>query len=983
VINPLPNLNPPGVIPQPNPNPPVGQPSTPPAAGSGALDKLDPEKIPAPDRKPNLKELVAVLKGHTDEVWSCAFTPDGKTLITGGKDGTVRLWDVTGAEPREQAILRDHKGPVGGIAISRDGKILGTVSGDNTARFWDLTVNPPRFRGSVLARGSLSGCVALSPDCRTAAVSEGPQVHLVEWIEGGLLDRGLLPGHEGPVNGLAFSPDGRTLATSSSDKSVQLWDLTRTPPGRWVIKGFTGATTAMAWTPDSKGLVVGCTDGTLRILDLSDNAPRMRATIKGLSEGANSVSFAPDGTTFFITGVGATPGGQTAVWWNTADLGKRQDWTLPGRWSCCAFAPDGRHVALANHDRNVYILRLNVSGGVTVRPPTPAPITPTVPVRPPTTVPAAPTRTAVPGSPEQDAAEKKIKAAFELEYTKTRPTEKLELANKLLETGVKTRDNPAERFVLLREAREMAVQAGDALTALRSIDEMAQAFSVDGMDLKVQTLTRMGQAATTPAANKALTESILLVIDETVAHDQFETARALLTLGEATAHKTTTSALVVRIQNRAREVGELQKEHETMQAAAAHLKDKPDDAEANLTVGRYLCLRKGDWDKGLLHLAKSSEAALADQARKDLAGTVGGVEAVAVGDGWWQLADASAGATKAAYHARAATWYRRALPKLTGVDQTRAEKRIALVEEQTRTTLPDVVGPLQRFVGHTDVVNSVALSRDGHYALSGSADGSVRLWDVATGKLVRSLATNLGDVRAVRFNTSGSWAIAASTNELGLWEVATGNRLNPSRKLFPWETALLSPRGKLAWTGGGRGSLSEIRLDDNGFNPGSFSNPNYGTVRLLALSPGDRIALFVSSSDEGVHLYDLEQKKDLAVLPRTVGAVRCAAFSPTGDLFAVAGEENVILVLNAVTLRPISLKGHTGRVISLAFAPDGKRLLSGSTDRSVRLWDLKSKQLLQRFDHTDAVTSVTFSADGRRALSGSADKTMRLWGLPK
>jgi serine/threonine protein kinase len=111
-------VQPPAINPLPEPQRPVIQPgprvaALPVAAGNSPLDQLDPQKIPAPDRKRDLKELVAVLKGHTSEVWACVFTPDGKTLITSGKDTTVRFWDLTGAEPHVKMVLREHTKPVG------------------------------------------------------------------------------------------------------------------------------------------------------------------------------------------------------------------------------------------------------------------------------------------------------------------------------------------------------------------------------------------------------------------------------------------------------------------------------------------------------------------------------------------------------------------------------------------------------------------------------------------------------------------------------------------------------------------------------------------------------------------------------------------------------------------------------------------------------------------------------------------------------
>jgi hypothetical protein len=548
---------------------------------------------------------------------------------------------------------------------------------------------------------------------------------------------------------------------------------------------------------------------------------------------------------------------------------------------------------------------------------------------------------------------------------------------------VKTRDNPAECFVLLREARELAAQSGDAITALGAIDEMGRIYAIDPLDLKIQTLTKILPLTTTVTAYRSLAEYILQVVEEAVLHDHYEAASSLLSQADMAARKASSAPLSTRIQTRAKEVGELQKEYEAMKAAVAVLKDKPEDPAANLTVGKYLCLRKGDWDRGVYYLANGEEAALAEQANKDLTNPKEAKAQVTVGDGWWKVGDENTGPAKVRFYARAATWYKRALPKLEGLEHTRIEKLITQAQEQTRSVLPDIVGELQRYTGHSGSVLSVALSPDGHYALSGGADGNVRLWDAQTGKSLGTLTGLAGEIRKVAFTGDGTKALAASSDELGSWDVATGRRLNTTRRGSPFETAVFSTKGRLAWTGGRGGSLNELRVEDSGLTWG-MANQSSGTLRLLALSPNDRFVMYVTSIDEKVHLYDLESKKVTATLPTTLGTIRCAAFAPTGELMALAGDDKVIYVVNVGTLRTAPLKGHTGTITSLAFSSDGKRLLSGSKDNTVRVWNVGTRQVVQRFDwHAGPVNSVSISADGHRALSGSTDSTVRLWGLPK
>jgi WD40 repeat protein len=113
--------------------------------------------------------------GHTREVWSVAFSPDGKTLATGSEDGTVRLWDVA-THRQIGKPLTGHAGGVWSVAFSPDGKSLATGSEDGTVRLWDVATGgrttatgPPTNSGATTATGSpTNGLEKKSPADATA-----------------------------------------------------------------------------------------------------------------------------------------------------------------------------------------------------------------------------------------------------------------------------------------------------------------------------------------------------------------------------------------------------------------------------------------------------------------------------------------------------------------------------------------------------------------------------------------------------------------------------------------------------------------------------------------------------------------------------------------------------------------------------------------------------------------------------------------------
>ena len=113
-----------------------------------------------------------------------------------------------------------------------------------------------------------------------------------------------------------------------------------------------------------------------------------------------------------------------------------------------------------------------------------------------------------------------------------------------------------------------------------------------------------------------------------------------------------------------------------MKEAAAVLDKKPDDAAANLTVGKYYCFQKGDWEKGLPMLALGQDETLKAVAAQEIAGVTKPDDQVKVGDAWWDLAEKEQGRVQATLRGRANYWYQQALPELSGLAKAKLEKRI-------------------------------------------------------------------------------------------------------------------------------------------------------------------------------------------------------------------------------------------------------------------------------------------------------------------
>ncbi len=306
-----------------------------------------------------------------------------------------------------------------------------------------------------------------------------------------------------------------------------------------------------------------------------------------------------------------------------------------------------------------------------------------------------PSKWAPPDEAARQKALKTVEDVFkdEIAAAKT-PAQRRGLAAKLLAAAAEA-DAAAERWVLLSLARDMASQAGDLETALRAADATAESFKVEGLPLKVEALEAATRSGALADQQKALAEAAVSLAEEALVGDDFETASRLNRLGVAAARKVRDAALIGRAAAQTREVEKASRAFRKVQAALETLKTSPADPEANLAAGRYLCLVKGQWDKGTSMLALGSDAKLKTLAERELRGAADAAAQLALADGWWDLAEQEEGAARQRLQDHAADWYRRALPQLTGLDKTKAEKRIA------RPEAPVAPGERDYFSGET------------------------------------------------------------------------------------------------------------------------------------------------------------------------------------------------------------------------------------------------------------------------------------------
>ncbi|MGM9736031.1 MAG: WD40 repeat domain-containing protein [Candidatus Cryptobacteroides sp.] len=287
-------------------------------------------------------ECMRVLSDHTDFVSSATYSPDGSEIVSASADKTVRIWDSRSFECKR--VLSGHTDFVHSATYSPDGSEIVSASGDGTVRIWDSRTG--ECKQLLSGHTKLVHSATYSPD-GSEIVSASWDETIRIWDSRTGECKQILSGHTSWVNSATYSPDGSEIVSASGDETIRIWD-SRTGECKRVLSGHMWVCSA-TYSPDGSEIVSVSLDKTVRIWD--SRSGECKRVLSGHTESVHSATYSPDGSEI----VSASSDKMIKVW-DAEGFREVYSWELPSRCNYAQFNTDGRTIAVACYDGNIYLI---------------------------------------------------------------------------------------------------------------------------------------------------------------------------------------------------------------------------------------------------------------------------------------------------------------------------------------------------------------------------------------------------------------------------------------------------------------------------------------------------------------------------------------------------------------------------------------------------------------------------------------------------
>ena len=318
-----------------------------------ALEALPPNRPYTVEAESALRKAIqhnnAILRGHTNDVQSASFSPDGRYIVSASWDMTVRIWDAkTGMQVGKP--LEGHTSYVNSASFSPDGRYIVSASWDKTIRIWDaktgMQVGDPLDGHTIYVRSA-----SFSPDGKYIVSASNDETVRIWDAKTGQQVGKPLEGHTDYVKSASFSPDGRYIVSASEDKTIRIWDAKTGMQVGNPLEGHTHYVNSASFSPDGRYIVSASYDNTVRIWDAKPDL-QVGEPLEGHKGRVNSASFSPDGK--YI--MSQYPDNTVLIW--DAKTGRPVGDSLVGHTyddTSASLSPDGRYIVEGVSDNTLRI----------------------------------------------------------------------------------------------------------------------------------------------------------------------------------------------------------------------------------------------------------------------------------------------------------------------------------------------------------------------------------------------------------------------------------------------------------------------------------------------------------------------------------------------------------------------------------------------------------------------------------------------------